>query len=300
MYMEIKLTTLHNPYMEQLSFLDVGIFKKIFKHIVIDKVNLFYFSINEYIKNKYGTKCIKNLDKCIHKLNGNDCEIICKNHENNEPCFNEIQLTDFEIVHYNNFINSIKNKIIYILEIKDVFVNEIFNIERKKLKTAHFGIEISPREYNTTFTDLNNFIKYSNDDYSKQCILSNYNELLKKHNIILKNKINKSELPRCFFLWKIYKLFQNYIDSLLYVLLLLKEKPYMFRYNDMYNILNDEYFLMYNENNGSGTTIKIKHLNTLDVKCKKNGNVINGDNFKYIKIKIKINSKQNTIYFCEY
>lgn len=297
--MEIKLTTLHNPYLEKISFLDIGIFKKIFRHIVIDKVNLFYFSMNESIKNECDTKYIKNLDKCIHKLNGNDCEIVYKNHENKDPCFDESQLTDFEIVHCNDFINSIKNKIINILEIKNAFVNEVFNIECKKLKTAHFGSEISPREHNTTFTDLNNFIKYSNDDYSKRCILSNYDELLKKHKITLKNKINKSELPRCFFLWKIYELFQKYVDSLLYILLLLKEKPYMIRYNDMHNILNDEYFLMYDENNESGTTIKIKHLNTLDIKCKKNGNVINGDNFKYIKIKITNNSKQNTVYFCE-
>lgn len=46
-------------------------------------------------------------------------------------------------------------------------------------------------------------------------------------------------------------------------------------------------------------TIKIKHLNTHDVKCKKNGNVIDGDNFEYIKLKITNNSNQNLVHFCE-
>ena len=90
-------------------------------------------------------------------------------------------------------------------------------------------------------------------------IKANYKQIL-LNNEIDDIKVNNSHNPMCYIIIKIYDLFNNYIQTLIYSLKILKDKQEIIRYDDIYlfDFNKNKYFVL-NENN----TIIIKHMNII-------------------------------------
>lgn len=181
----------------------------------------------------------------------------------------EIIIVKNLIEKYNDELNRIKN-------IYSKF--ELYNYNFKnKYKYDHFSIEIKKRENITSYCNVKEFIKL----YSK--------EINDKIKYKFNKKINKQDYCVIFILDIIDRLFELYIKTLKYGIELLKNKPYIIRYNENNKYLPLIYhnnFIIYNDK------IKIKHLNMIN-----NINIIGKENNGYIILyKTKLKNRIN-IYF---
>ena len=285
------LSLISNPFFIKFKLLDTEILKNVIKNITINKSDIIYITSNK-TKNSIDynvnddIKHIRDIDKQINNLSNNDFELIFK-FEDYTP-LNTSSLNNEEIYIANKLINKYKKEYIRVLRIKLNFINNY--IDATKLKNSHLNTNCGKRKNITSKCDIKNFLNViKNNNHTFKSIKDEYNKIL-QFNKIKNITINNSHIECCFIINKIYYLFDNYLNMILYCLKIIQLKPYIIREQQTFLLdiePNNNYF--YEIDN----SICINHMNViLNITISKNNNIHNSNFVKFCKTQIR-----NDVYF---
>ena len=285
------LSLISNPFFIKFKLLDTEILKNVIKNITINKSDIIYITSNK-TKNSIDynvnddIKHIRDIDKQINNLSNNDFELIFK-FEDYTP-LNTSSLNNEEINIANKLINKYKKEYIRVLRIKLNFINNY--IDATKLKNSHLNTNCGKRKNITSKCDIKNFLNViKNNNHTFKSIKDEYNKIL-QFNKIKNITINNSHIECCFIINKIYYLFDNYLNMILYCLKIIQLKPYIIREQQTFLLdiePNNNYF--YEIDN----SICINHMNViLNITISKNNNIHNSNFVKFCKTQIR-----NDVYF---
>ena len=201
---------------------------------------------------------------------------------------NTSSLNNEEINIANKLINKYKKEYIRVLRIKLNFINNY--IDATKLKNSHLNTNCGKRKNITSKCDIKNFLNViKNNNHTFKSIKDEYNKIL-QFNKIKNITINNSHIECCFIINKIYYLFDNYLNMILYCLKIIQLKPYIIREQQTFLLdiePNNNYF--YEIDN----SICINHMNViLNITISKNNNIHNSNFVKFCKTQIR-----NDVYF---
>lgn len=272
------LSLISNPFFIKIKLLDTEILKKVIKNITINKSDIIYITSNK-TKNLINYNInddrehIRNIDKQINNLSSNDFELIFK-FEDYTP-LNVLPLNNAEINISNNLINLYKKEYIRVLRIKLKFIKNY--IDATKLKNSHLNNNCGKRKYITSKCDIKNFLNaIKNENHTFKSIKDEYNKIL-QFNKIKNITINNSHIDCCFIINKIYYLFINYLQMIMYCLKLIYVKPYIIREPHIFLFdiePNKNYFYEIND------SIYVNHMNTiLNITIEQNNNIHNNSDF---------------------
>ena len=285
------LSLISNPFFIKFKLLDTEILKNVIKNITINKSDIIYITSNK-TKNSIDynvnddIKHIRDIDKQINNLSNNDFELIFK-FEDYTP-LNTSSLNNEEINIANKLINKYKKEYIRVLRIKLNFINNY--IDATKLKNSHLNTNCGKRKNITSKCDIKNFLNViKNNNHTFKSIKDEYNKIL-QFNKIKNITINNSHIECCFIINKIYYLFDNYLNMILYCIKIIKLNPHIIR--------EQQTFLFDIEQNNSyfyeiDNSICINHMNViLNITISKNNNIHNSNFVKFCKTQIR-----NDVYF---
>ena len=282
------LPHISNPFFIKIKLLDTEILKKVIKNITINKSDLLYITSNKSknlidYSNNDDIEHIRNIDK---QISNNNFEIIFK-FEDYTP-LNISSLNNYEMNIENNLINKYKKEYIRVLCIKRNFIDNY--IDATKLKNSHLNIYCGKRPNITSKCDIKNFLNaIKNNIHTFKSIKYEYNKIL-QFNKITNITINNSHIECCCIINKMYYLFDNYLNMILYCIKIIQLNPHIIR--------EQQTFLFDIEQNNSyfyeiDNSICINHMNViLNITISNNENIYNSNFVKFCKTPTR-----NDVYF---